>query len=658
MGIPRYFKYIAKSFKGLLYNAPNEAIYPMHFYLDMNSLIHPCVQYCIEQYPAYVSEQNRIQEDSTHKYHKQADYHTRFEKAVYGELDKRLVHLIKDIVRPTHTLYLAVDGVAPRAKMEQQRIRRYKSAYETKQTNAIFDKYGLQANPSWDRNAITPGTVFLYKLCKHLECEFLPKIKAEMSIPEVYIDDANSPGEGEHKIFDWMRTKFTVKDIAKESDADSPQKEFHCIYGLDADLIMLSLCNPNSIVLLRESPEYFDKNDASTQITSEYIYFHMDAYKDRLVENINGYINELVEKENKADDISDVDSDQTNDEDVSGPSEVVDPQDPKEQQMTRQGFLYDYVWMCFIFGNDFLPHAFGFEINQESFEVMMRQYANQFRVMKRNFIDPKSMKLDLLAVKQWFETLFGREPDRVRKYIDSIRYKKPYNQSTTQNKYPPAVQRELDELRIEPYRQRFEKKKIQVVEQSFRDIDNPYQNWRDVYYNWYFGIESLEVNRGFVERICQHYLYGLDWNMQYYIHGCKDQTWYYPFRAAPSLRELVVYLSKQMPVLSPLSKQLLQAYNPVEQLMLVLPISSVGLLPSPVKDVVSSIEYSHYYPDKVGMDVLFKTYLYECVPYLPYLPEEVVLKVIKKTQAKWNAFDTLRNQRTGVTMVQIATYSK
>jgi 5'-3' exonuclease len=281
------------------------------------------------------------------------------------------------------------------------------------------------------------------------------------------------------------------------------------------------------------------------------------------------------------------------------------------------------------------------------FESIMRQYANQFRVMKRHFIDPKSLKMDLLAVKQWFETFYGKENDMIRKYTDTMRTKKPYMQQTS-GKYPTAAQKELDELRIEPYRRRSDTKRLQVIENAIRDVDNPYQNWRDVYYHWYFGIESLEVNQDFVESVCRHYLYGLDWNIQYYIVGCKEQSWYYPFRAAPALRELVMYLTKQLPILPPMSKQVQIAYTPIEQLLFVLPISSADILPKAVKPYMAN---SHYYPDKVKFDMLGKIYLYECNPYLPYLPEEIVKRIVEKTQSSWNAFDQVRNQRRTVVEV-------
>jgi 5'-3' exoribonuclease 2 len=75
-----------------------------NFYVDMNGLIHPSVNPKDENIPPPRNFEEQCQN-------------------LYNYIDK-----VMNIVRPKKLLYLAIDGVAPRAKMNQQRSRRFRAA--------------------------------------------------------------------------------------------------------------------------------------------------------------------------------------------------------------------------------------------------------------------------------------------------------------------------------------------------------------------------------------------------------------------------------------------------------------------------------------------------------------------------------------------------
>jgi 5'-3' exonuclease len=120
---------------------------------------------------------------------------------------------ITDIVR-AKKVYVAFDGLVPYAKMVQQRYRRMR-----KGETGEFDKH-----------QISPGTPFMKELAKTLRFMY----------PEVVVSDTMEPGEGEHKIFTWLRTQ--------------EERSTTCIYGLDADLVVIALAQSHlsAIQLLRE----------------------------------------------------------------------------------------------------------------------------------------------------------------------------------------------------------------------------------------------------------------------------------------------------------------------------------------------------------------------------------------------------------------------
>ena len=120
-----------------------------NLYLDMNGIIHPAC------HPA-----DKPPPPTEHDIY----------LAVFDYLDR-----VFAIVRPRKLLYIAVDGVAPRAKMNQQRTRRFCTAQEAgvaaDQAQRQREKHGTQLDPkltSFDSNLITPGTQFITQLGVHL----------------------------------------------------------------------------------------------------------------------------------------------------------------------------------------------------------------------------------------------------------------------------------------------------------------------------------------------------------------------------------------------------------------------------------------------------------------------------------------------------------
>lgn len=87
------------------------------------------------------------------------DAHFRLsEQQIFTAIFTYVDHLFSKI-KPKKLFFMAVDGVAPRAKMNQQRSRRFRTAQEAKETREKAEKRGevLPSEKAFDSNCITPG---------------------------------------------------------------------------------------------------------------------------------------------------------------------------------------------------------------------------------------------------------------------------------------------------------------------------------------------------------------------------------------------------------------------------------------------------------------------------------------------------------------------
>ena len=241
MGVPAFYRWLSEKYPKIVQDVLEERVHldpvahrplPLdwrtpnpselecdNLYIDMNGIIHPC------SHPEHGPQPQTEQE--------------MFENVC------RYVDRLVRAIRPRRLLYLAVDGVAPRAKMNQQRARRFRAAEEARELAEIQDQVrdtmgkskaaAKPASSAWDSNVITPGTRFMTMMSDYLRFYIRKRLQGDPSWKHLIVlwSDASIPGEGEHKLMAHLRRQ--------RSQPGYDPNAVHVLHGLDADLIMLGL---------------------------------------------------------------------------------------------------------------------------------------------------------------------------------------------------------------------------------------------------------------------------------------------------------------------------------------------------------------------------------------------------------------------------------
>jgi len=223
MGIPAYYKRLTDTVRGLVRkNHPNGGKVGW-LWLDFNCMIYHCLRRpgIGDSYPG---ESGRSE----------------WEGHFIEEIVKYLERVVRE-VGPSEGVFIGIDGVVPMAKMRQQRLRRFKSAWLAEMGIAEGQEAG---RARWDTNAITPGTKFM----DNLQNRLVRATSERRGGGKVWeLSGWDEAGEGEHKIMErWRSGRYGIGE------------DGWAVYGLDADLIVLSLLNKkrdSKIWLFREMVE-------------------------------------------------------------------------------------------------------------------------------------------------------------------------------------------------------------------------------------------------------------------------------------------------------------------------------------------------------------------------------------------------------------------
>lgn len=530
MGIPSYYKKLIDTIPGLVSKGyPDSNI--SWLFMDFNCLIYHCLQR--EDTPVYPGEADK----------------DAWETQFLDCIEQYCLKVIKE-VKPKNGVFIAVDGVVPMAKMRQQRFRRFKSSWLRQHTKPTDQ----DTSSSWDRNAITPGTRFMAKLGLKLKSMISKHGKKTWKL-----SSSDEPGEGEHKIIhEWRTGKY--------------QGNF-AVYGLDADLIVLSILGRESCSLSNQIWLFREEIQAGSIVYDEmgeeqFEWFCIHALREWLCLNW------------------------------------------KNDPLLQRQFILNYCFAMSVLGNDFLPSSLGLKIREDGHHELM-DIIQDMTIKGVSLIQSETLTICSDGLLALFDTLSQREEQQITKYVNKkMSMAHHYLSNVTE---PPAI----DDNHL-PY--------YNVEEKVLVENKKLVSNWSSLYVTHFFpGCHDQPSDKN---RICQEYLYGIQWIWAYYT-GQLDVcfNWYYPFSLPPLWKWIREYLVQEHLPLFP-NHVLVRAVDirPTEQLALVLPLSSWSLVPPGPERRLPYLA-PHLFPESFTFDSIGKRYFWECESMIP-LPSIQTVKEI------------------------------
>jgi 5'-3' exonuclease len=369
--------------------------------------------------------------------------------------------------------------------------------------------------------------------------------------------------------------------MKKIDSLDSTKKIL--IYGLDCDLVMLSLLKQNNIVLIRDNSFNSKLEDGHEKKCIDYL--NINNLKNYIYKHIYDYgIYNLKNKELES-----------------------------FKKTNKILLINDYVLLSCFLGNDFLEHLPSVQIRKGGVDLIIKVYINSWKgsyLINENKCIKESINLNFL------KDIFYQLKNHESYFFKNFKYENLAN----------------DELII--------LEKIQLLNQvefyNFNDKnDLIYKGNQDdikTKYNLFYNINQNDT--------CFNYIEGLYWILGYYknhIDTHNNWNWYYKYHNVPFCSDLFEYLRKNhnknnnLQILINNSSCLIQSpvFSNLKQLCLVLPKSSLNnilkeLYPNELIKLKSLLNNKTFYPNKIFIDVINKKFLWQSKIIFSIIEENIL----------------------------------
>lgn len=324
MGVPGFFSWLLRKNrdnKKLILADPKNIKKHKLLLIDTNCLLHPCVNFIIDK----VKQENRVISRD------------QLELEIFQYIESYIDMLIKKT--NSSFVYIAIDGVAPMAKILQQRQRRYKYLYdkemkldyvseEMKVDTTDISKYPVSSIE------ITPGTPFMERIDNFMK-SYLKKLD-KRNIKYIY-SSYQIQGEGEHKLLNYIKKNIKNSQVI--------------VYGLDADLLFLTLSVDekldNDIYVMREK-QVFDNKEIDYEKEIEFNYVCIEELR---------HIITLLDME-----------------------------------------IPDFILLCYTIGNDFLPHIKSLDIKTGGLDKIITVYGELCKQYKKRLYENNKINHNMLKM--------------------------------------------------------------------------------------------------------------------------------------------------------------------------------------------------------------------------------------------------------------------